>query len=90
MKILLIEDDEKIASFVIRGLKESGYAVEHCADGKQGFGLALAFSYDLAIVDIMLPGMLRMLMAISGTWVKLPRIMKTAGSQIWMVPGKQA
>jgi DNA-binding response OmpR family regulator len=57
VKILLIEDDEKIASFVIRGLKESGYAVEHCADGKQGFGLALAFNYDLAIVDIMLPGM---------------------------------
>lgn len=41
----------------MKGLKESGYTVDHSADGKQGFGLAMAFDYDLAIVDIMLPGM---------------------------------
>ena len=57
MKILLVEDDEKIAAFVMRGLREAGYVVEHCTDGRQGFGLATAYSYDLAVIDIMLPGM---------------------------------
>ncbi len=57
MKILLIEDDEKIASFIIKGLKEAGYAIDHCTDGKDGFSYALSFNYDVAIIDIMLPSM---------------------------------
>lgn len=55
--ILIQEDDEKIASFLIRNLKEEGFNVDHAPDGKEGLHLALATSYDAAIIDIMLPGL---------------------------------
>src|SRR5512139_911362 len=57
MRILLIEDDQKIASFVIKGLKAAGYAVDRASDGEEGLHLALTEPYDAAIVDIMLPGL---------------------------------
>jgi two-component system, OmpR family, response regulator len=56
MRILLVEDDLKIASFISKGLKEAGFAVDHAADGEEGLSLALYEPYDAAIVDIMLPG----------------------------------
>ncbi len=56
MRILLIEDDRKIASFVVKGLKEAGYAVEHAVDGETGLHRSLTESFDAAIIDIMLPG----------------------------------
>lgn len=56
MRILLIEDDRKIASFVVKGLKEAGYTAEHAADGEAGLHRALTESFDAAIIDIMLPG----------------------------------
>ena len=55
MRVLLIEDDPKIAAFVSKGLKEAGFAVDHAADGEDGLHLALSQLYDAAIVDIMLP-----------------------------------
>ena len=55
MRILLIEDDEKVSSLVARGLKEAGFAVDRAADGEEGLHLALTEPYDTAIVDIMLP-----------------------------------
>jgi len=55
MRILLVEDDVKIASFVEKGLRAAGYAVDHAADGETGLHLALTEPYDLAVVDIMLP-----------------------------------
>jgi len=55
MRILVVEDDEKIASFVVKGLKQTGYAVDHCDDGERALGLAQAVAYDAAIVDLMLP-----------------------------------
>jgi two-component system OmpR family response regulator len=55
MRILLVEDDVKIASFVEKGLRAAGYAVDHAADGETGLHLALNEPYDAAIVDIMLP-----------------------------------
>ncbi|HVZ24317.1 MAG TPA: response regulator transcription factor [Vicinamibacterales bacterium] len=57
MRVLVVEDDAKIASFVVKGLKQEGYAVDHAADGDTGLALASATSYDAAIVDIMLPGL---------------------------------
>ncbi|HEY3757799.1 MAG TPA: response regulator transcription factor [Opitutaceae bacterium] len=57
MRVLVIEDDAKIASFVTRGLKEAGYAVDHAPDGDTGLALAESTEYDAAIVDIMLPGL---------------------------------
>jgi two-component system OmpR family response regulator len=55
MRILVVEDDKKIASFVVNGLKQSGFAVDHCGDGEAGLSQAQAISYDAAIVDVMLP-----------------------------------
>ena len=55
MRILLVEDDVKIASFIVKGLKAAGYAVDHASDGEEGLHLALTEPYDTAIVDIMLP-----------------------------------
>ena len=55
MRILLVEDDIKIASFIIKGLKAAGYAVDHADDGEKGLHMALTEPYDTAIIDIMLP-----------------------------------
>jgi two-component system OmpR family response regulator len=55
MRILVIEDDPKIASFIVNGLKQSGFAVDHCSDGEEGLARAQTISYDAAVVDIMLP-----------------------------------
>jgi two-component system, OmpR family, response regulator len=55
MRLLFVEDDIKIAQFVVSGLKEAGYAVDHAIDGEEGLHLALTEPYDLAIVDLMLP-----------------------------------
>ena len=55
MRILVIEDDKKIASFVVNGLKQSGFAVDHCVDGEEGLFMARNTSYDSAVIDIMLP-----------------------------------
>jgi len=55
MRILLVEDDQKIASFIIKGLKQAGLAVDYAADGEKGLNKALTGDYDVAIIDIMLP-----------------------------------
>jgi two-component system OmpR family response regulator len=55
MRILVVEDDNKIASFVVKGLKQAGFAVDRCADGEEALVLAETTAYDAAIVDIMLP-----------------------------------
>lgn len=55
MRILLVEDDSKIASFIVKGLKAAGYAVDHARDGETGLDMALTEPYDTAIIDIMLP-----------------------------------
>jgi len=55
MHALLIEDDRTIADFLIRGLREAGFAVDHQADGDLGLEAAVRQSYDVAIVDLMLP-----------------------------------
>jgi len=57
MRVLLVEDDKKIAAFVLKGLRAEGFAVDHAADGQEGLHLALSEPYDVAIVDIMLPKM---------------------------------
>ncbi|HXI29955.1 MAG TPA: response regulator transcription factor [Vicinamibacterales bacterium] len=56
MKALLVEDDAAIADFVVRGLREAGFAVDHAADGEAGLAAAVTGAYDVAIVDLMLPG----------------------------------
>ena len=56
MRILLIEDEKKIASFIKRGLKEERYTVDVAYEGEKGLFLAGTSRYDLIIIDIMLPG----------------------------------
>lgn len=56
MRILLVEDEPKVAGFVQRGLVAERYAVNIAADGREGLELAEAFPYDLIVLDLMLPG----------------------------------
>lgn len=56
MKVLLVEDEKKIANFVCAGFREQGFVVEHCANGDEGFARASGGSYDIIVLDIMLPG----------------------------------
>jgi DNA-binding response OmpR family regulator len=56
MRILVIEDDAKIASFIVKGLEQAGFAVDHAADGEDGLLLATSAPYDAAVIDLMLPG----------------------------------
>ncbi len=55
MRLLIIEDDMEIASFIIKGLKQEGFAVDHAVDGEIGLHMILTEPYDAAIIDIMLP-----------------------------------
>ena len=55
MRILVVEDDSKIASFVVKGLRQHGFAVDHAHDGDEGLSSIRTVTYDAAILDIMLP-----------------------------------
>ena len=57
LRILVVEDDKKIASFVVNGLKQNGFAVDHSTNGEDAYALASATPYDAAIVDVMIPKM---------------------------------
>ena len=55
MRLLLVEDDLQIASFIMKGLKQAGFVIDHAIDGEDGLHMALYEPYDAAIIDIMLP-----------------------------------
>ena len=55
MRLLVVEDDEKISSFVVNGLKQNGFAVDLARDGEAGLDLALTVTYDAAVLDLNLP-----------------------------------
>ncbi len=55
MRILIVEDDDKIASFLAKGLKQSGFSVDTAADGEEALSLARSVDYDSIVLDIMLP-----------------------------------
>lgn len=57
MRVLVIEDDKDVAAYLVNGLKESDNVVDHAADGKDGLLLAASESYDVMIIDRMLPSM---------------------------------
>jgi len=56
MKILIVEDEKKIASFIGKGLLEAGFEVEVCHHGDEGFQMALDHQFDALVLDIILPG----------------------------------
>lgn len=93
VRILVVEDDKKIASFVSNGLKQSGFAVDHCADGEEALALASATPYDAAIVDVMLPKLdgLKLVETLRREGVRTPVIFLSAkGSVEDRVKGLQA
>src|SRR6185312_14247319 len=57
MRVLVVEDDRKIGSFVSKALQQAGYTVDQASDGLDGLHLALNNPYSAAVIDIMLPGM---------------------------------
>jgi len=84
MKVLVVEDDPKILAFVRKGLKEQGFAVEAAAGGDEGFDLATATSFDVIVLDIMLPGRdgLSILRALREQKNTVPVILLTARSAL--------
>ena len=79
-KILIVEDDSSTAAYLAKGLAEAGYAVETCADGRDGLFLASEGIFDLIIADRMLPGLngLAMLGAIRAAGVSTPTLVLSA------------
>ncbi len=55
MRLLLVEDDQKIASFIIKGLKAAGFSIDHALDGESGLDLGMSEPYEVIIADLMLP-----------------------------------
>ena len=55
MRILIVEDDDKIASFLAKGLKQSGFSVDIASDGEESLSLCRSVNYDSIVLDIMLP-----------------------------------
>lgn len=81
-KILVVEDEEKIARFVELELLHEGYEVTKCMDGREGLSLAESGDFDLAVLDIMLPGL-------NGLEV-LRRLRKTSGLPVIMLTARDA
>jgi two-component system, OmpR family, response regulator len=79
MKILIIEDDPETAAYIANGLKEHGNTVDHAPNGRDGLFLAAGESYDVLIVDRMLPGLdgLGIVKTIRGAGVKTPVLFLT-------------
>lgn len=93
MRILLVEDDQKIASFIIKGLKQAGLAVDYAADGEKGLNKALTGDYDAAVIDIMLPVLdgISLIQAVRQQRVNTPVIVLSAkGSVDDRIRGLQA
>ena len=84
MKILLIEDEQKIADFVCQGLTARGLVVEHCDNGHAGFDAAKRGEHGVIVLDIMLPGRngLSVLKGLRGAGVKTPVILLTARNEL--------
>jgi heavy metal response regulator len=84
MRILVVEDEKKVASFIQKGLEEEGYAVDIAVDGAAGLALALEGVHDLLILDIRLPKMdgLQVLQALRQDKVTLPVLLLTVRATI--------
>lgn len=84
MRILIVEDEPKVASFIRRALEEESYAVDVCSDGIQGRDLASEVDYDLIILDLLLPGLpgIDVLKAVRDAKVTTPILILTARSKV--------
>jgi heavy metal response regulator len=84
MRILIVEDEKKIAGFIRRGLREENYAVDAAFDGLEGLRLAGENPYDLVILDVMLPGMngIELCARLRGRGFSSPIMMLTARDRV--------
>ena len=84
MRILIIEDEKKVASFIAKGLQEEGYAVDVLHDGESGAQQAVIVEYDLVVLDLMLPKLsgLQVLKAIRREKAKMPVLVLTAKGEL--------
>ena len=84
MRILVVEDEPKVASFIRRALEEESYAVDVCPDGQKGLDWAQSIDYDLIVLDLMLPGIpgLELLKQLRRNGVKTPVVILTARSEV--------
>ncbi len=84
MKVLVVEDERKIANFIRQGLEEHGFIVETCANGDDAYALATSRPYDAIVLDIMLPGRdgLSILRGLREQKNAVPVILLTARSEL--------
>jgi two-component system OmpR family response regulator len=84
MRILVVEDDKKIASFVVNGLKQSGFAVDHAAEGEAGLVHAETVAYDALVVDLMLPKLdgLTLIQRLRAKGVRTPVLILSAKASV--------
>lgn len=84
MRILVVEDDHRTASFIQKGLKQEGFAVELATDGETGLSLMLSESFDVAVIDIMLPRLdgLSLIQQVRRSSVNTPIIVLSAKSTV--------
>ncbi|HLN22400.1 MAG TPA: response regulator transcription factor [Patescibacteria group bacterium] len=85
MKILVVEDNERVSQFVCSGLREEGHAVDHAANGRDGLFMASTESYDVMVLDRMLPGGidgLAIIEAMRKTGLKTPILILSALAEV--------
>ena len=84
MRILVVEDDKKIATFVVKGLKQNGYAVDHSGDGEEAYLMLQQVSYDAAVVDVMLPRLdgLSLIQKLRSRGIQVPVLILSAKASV--------
>lgn len=84
MRILVVEDDKKISSFVVNGLKQAGFAVDACPDGEEALVMGRSTPYDAAVLDLMLPKLdgLSVLQQLRREGVRIPVIILSAKASV--------
>jgi two-component system, OmpR family, response regulator len=85
MRILVVEDDKDVAGFIVKGLREAGYVVEHADNGRDGLFLAASENFDALVLDRMLPGGvdgLRLLETLRAQGNQTPTLFLSAMAQV--------
>jgi DNA-binding response OmpR family regulator len=84
VRVLLVEDDESIARFIEKGLREAGFAIEHVTDGLRAFAFATSAPFDLIVLDVLIPKLngFELLQDLRENDIKTPILMLTAKNAI--------
>lgn len=84
MRVLIVDDDVRTASFILKGLRQAGFVVDHEGDGQDGLHKALAGPYDAAVIDIMLPSLdgLALVRELRQRRVRLPVLILSAKGSV--------